>query len=64
MKKVYIAPSFQSIEIEAGAMLANSVSVNVYNHSTGGDDGSGGYDPSGSLSNERGMSNNNWDSAW
>lgn len=59
MKKQYITPTIETVNIELANMIAGS--VRIYNGNSGGDDGEGGYDPENSLSNERRSS---WGNLW
>lgn len=64
MKKKYSSPSINVIRIEACNILANSVSVRMFDSETGGNDGFGGYDPDASLSRDGGDGNAVWNSSW
>ena len=59
MKKQYITPAIETINIELANMIAGS--VRIYNGNSGGDDGEGGYNPENSLSNER---RGSWGDLW
>ena len=60
MKKQYITPTIETVNIELANMIAGS--VKIYNGNSGGDDGKGGYNPENSLSNEhRGSWGNLWE---
>lgn len=59
MKKQYITPAIETVNIELANMIAGS--VRIYNGNSGGDDGKGGYNPENSLSNER---RGNWGDLW
>ncbi len=59
MKKQYITPAIETVNIELGCMIAGS--VRIYNGNSGGDDGEGGYNPEKSLSNER---RGGWGDLW
>lgn len=59
MKKQYITPTIETVNIELGCMIASS--VRIYDSYSGGDDGEGGYNPGNSLSNER---RGGWGNLW
>lgn len=59
MKKQYITPAIETVNIELGCMIASS--VRIYDSNSGGDDGKGGYNPENSLSNER---RGSWGDLW
>ena len=59
MKKQYITPAIETVNIELANMIAGS--VKIYNGNSGGDDGEGGYNPENSLSNER---RGGWGDLW
>ena len=59
MKKQYITPAIETVNIELANMIAGS--VRIYNGNSGGDDGEGGYNPEKSLSNER---RGGWGDLW
>ncbi|MBR7171167.1 MAG: hypothetical protein IKD19_03025 [Prevotella sp.] len=59
MKKQYITPAIETVNIELANMIAGS--VRIYNGNSGGDDGEGGYNPENSLSNER---RGSWGDLW
>ena len=59
MKKQYITPTIETVNIELANMIAGS--VKIYNGNSGGDDGKGGYNPENSLSNER---RGSWGNLW
>ena len=59
MKKQYITPAIETVNIELANMIAGS--VKIYNGNSGGDDGEGGYNPENSLSNER---RGSWGDLW
>lgn len=61
MKKQYITPTIETVNIELGCMIAESVSLSINDSNSGGDDKNGGYDPGNSLSNER---RGSWGNLW
>lgn len=59
MKEQYMTPTIETVNIELGCMIANS--VRIYDSNSGGDDDKGGYNPGNSLSNER---RGGWGDLW
>lgn len=59
MKKNYMSPIAEVIGVDLCNMLSSS--VGIFDKDTGGDDGEGGYDAEGSLSNKR---RGNWGNLW
>ena len=59
MKKQYITPAIETVNIELANMIAGS--VRIYDSNSGGDDNEGGYNPGKSLSNER---RGSWGDLW
>ncbi len=66
MKRAYIAPDSTIIECVPGTViLQNSTrETKIHDEDTGGDDGMGGYDASGSLSRDNNTGSSAWDNAW